>query len=668
MPRPKTYGKRSRNVYDLWAAPTAESTPKPITAHDGNAQRDDDVGDENEEPKPTETKDRSIKRKSRKGRKALEDKNANEVALTEGNVQHVDKPRRRHRVRHVVVEDEVDRELVSPGKLSADVEALQQALSKAALGGLPQGKGVLQGKQEALPCAKECHKQENSGSTDSVQAAAEFQTSPPQKGVSVHVQCSPVRPRLIQVEDGLQQTISASKSSLLPPTDSYSHHCSALLHQSQHPLSSFSDWSEELSKHFNITKIAEASFGEVYRLSLLTRLPDFSRSDESVFKVIALTPPPETLSTDKRKRNAELRRAEAMSKPADVANEVRLLQRMSFIPGFTNFRDIRILKGQPGEAFVTAFREFNRAQRKRGKEGSVFPDPAKKGSYGDGQLWAAIEMQDAGTDLERFIENGQCKSIFRVWDVFWQVVLSLAKGEEGAEFEHRDLHPGNICIRGRRILAEEDDFDDAEIDITKKANFTSLETTIIDYTLSRAWMASANGVDDIAFHDLAFEAAVFEGDSSLEYQYDIYRYMRSVLFFDDALGDFVSRKDEAAASGRSWRQFHPQTNLVWLHLMLHKMLEQIDWPSTEKPPPRRNKIKYVKWKRANDLEPVLQRVREFLDPAHIGKNPLQSASDLVHLAVGEEWLAIDDVVGEEVEGEEELAAALERMSMGESSV
>ncbi|KAK5698388.1 hypothetical protein LTR17_023723, partial [Elasticomyces elasticus] len=71
----------------------------------------------------------------------------------------------------------------------------------------------------------------------------------------------------------------------------YSRHCFELLQLSSHRLTPFSDWADLLSTHFSLTKIAEASFGEVYRLSLLEQLPGLSASDESVFKVIALQPP-----------------------------------------------------------------------------------------------------------------------------------------------------------------------------------------------------------------------------------------------------------------------------------------------------------------------------------------------------------------------------------------
>jgi len=456
-------------------------------------------------------------------------------------------------------------------------------------------------------------------------------------------------------------------------TDLYTTHTSTLLSLSQHPLIPFVTWSHELSEHFDLTKIAEASFGEVYRLSLISTadIPGFSRRDESVLKVIALTPPAAALPTNKKQRAAVLKQAEVMSKPADVASEVRVLQRMREVPGFTNFRDLRIVQGRPPPLFCEAFNAFNDAQKAKGKDLSHFPDPAKKASYGDDQLWAVIEMQDAGTDLERAFEHGQ-RSVWEVWDVFWQVVLSLAKGEEGAEFEHRDLHLGNICVRPRG-----DGFPSAgRMDIKKNLGFTDLETTIIDYTISRCRLNDSAATEqdaDIAFTDLSTDPCLFEGDSTEDYQYDIYRYMRGAVYSNDcfaaypphfaghAKGRHTKLSDDASSTAKSlpnntkaasscpWQLYHPETNLVWLHYILYSLLESMTWPSSLKAPAKKIDSKpnqaHAEWKRANDLEFVLLRVQELLCPeTGICKNEMRSASDLVALTLEESWLDVEDVI------------------------
>jgi serine/threonine-protein kinase haspin len=486
---------------------------------------------------------------------------------------------------------------------------------------------------------------------------------------------------------------------LQPPvqSDCYTEHCASLLELTAYPVSSFSEWANDLNEDFSLVKIAEASFGEVYRLSLQPEAAEdtdlaLSRNDESVLKVIALTQPAETLPKSKRDRERALKQAENMSKPNDVASELKLLQRLSDIPGFTNFRDLRVLRGRPPAPFATAFTAFNEAQRAAKKELSIFPDPAKKASYSKDQLWAVIEMQDAGTDLEKLVAQGISSNIWVVWDVFWQVVLALAKGEEEAEFEHRDLHLGNICVRTPEVV------DEAKIDISKSLGFTSFEATLIDYTVSRASMIPASMVseatetkdDSVAYIDLANDPHLFYGDSAEEYQYDIYRYMRGSIYYSSPYASFpndgtsaTSHESEAPQvegecededqepqlptapsaeematiereTGRSWRQFHPQTNLCWLHYVLFMMLEQMHWPSSMKAPSKKSKPEaHARWKRARELENALLRVQESLDPGWLGEEgSLIRSGEIVAWAVEEGWLRVEDVVGDNGDFEE----------------
>ena len=414
----------------------------------------------------------------------------------------------------------------------------------------------------------------------------------------------------------------------------FTKHAASLLSLSSQDLTSFSAWSDQLSSHFAVTKIAEASFGEVYRLSLLKAHSALGKTDESVLKIIALKPP---TSTKRKMSKAAKKRTEMMSDPEDVAAEVRLMQRMTCTPGFTNFREICVLQGRPGDAFAAAWSSWNDSQETKGKEVSVFPDPSKKASYSEDQLWAVIEMQDAGTDLE----NTKVANIWLAWDIFWGVVLALGKGEEAARFEHRDLHMGNICVSGLNNAAHCREADYVPTSSSKKLDFTGIETTLIDYTISRAEMGIVEDEEeDVAYLDLERDLALFEGDAEEEYQYEIYRYMRSAMYLGEPLGDLWERWDEAEESGRTWKGYHPQTNLVWLHFVLHKLAEQIEWPSSGK-----GIQDDVAARRAEELEAALLKVNRLLDPEEMPQSGLRCASDLVVLALDEGWLDKEDVQG-----------------------
>ncbi|KAK8176869.1 hypothetical protein IWX90DRAFT_375186, partial [Phyllosticta citrichinensis] len=424
----------------------------------------------------------------------------------------------------------------------------------------------------------------------------------------------------------------------------------------------FSTWAASLEPQFQIIKIAEASYGEVYRLALKEDFLGFTKSDESVLKMIALKPPP-TIDRPRGKRRTKEEkeldeRIENMSSVESVVGEVKLLKRMSEVPGFTNFRAIEVLQGAPSEPFIKAWRDWNDARPEENK--SIFDDPGVEGSYDATQLWAVIEMQDAGSDLEgRDMET--VGGVFGVWDIFWGVALALGKGEEEAHFEHRDLHMGNICIRpinsNKPIAAPS-----SAVQLARKLNFTGLETTLIDYTLSRAQMTSPlkfpePDLFDIAYEDLELQDYLFEADASEHYQYEIYRYMRGATFLDDPLADVDARENEAKAKGRTWAGFHPQTNLMWLHFVLHEMMDQIT--PTKKSKKSKSKGSRIRKKGASkadksfeellvekklELEKILEKLEDLLDPDYVATSGVWSAKDLIVLAMKEGWLDEQDII------------------------
>jgi serine/threonine-protein kinase haspin len=522
------------------------------------------------------------------------------------------------------------------------------------------------------------------------------------------------------------------------PEDRYTTYVSSLLSLSDGKgLISFDTWASALEPHFEVTKIAEASYSEVYRLTATSKTSGFT--NESVLKLIPLKTPPdaplacqlqERQTRDPAKQLMKEREAreeeDAWKSPADdVRSEVKLLQNLNHIPGFTQFRELTVLQGRPSASFNSAWKAWN-SIRPRGKK-SQFPDPGKKASYPDTQLWAVVEMQDAGTDCEKVMEVGGMSTIWEVWDVFWGVCLSVAKAEEACKFEHRDLHLENICIRSSRLRSGQDLTEPViQEPLRRKLGFTGLDTTVIDYTLSRAdilptCLASASmssspismpssrsasqpftppSKPEVAHLDLDKDMSLFAGDASEEYQYEIYRYMRGVVFHGDPLhpsrttipdhnADVVRsdtlrrsprktpqhiRFDSSDSSGPPpfslhkstpakapcrppmdpWRAFQPKTNLVWAHFILHQLLAHI-----RETDPRRlsdNQImQNVKAasedtakvaKKARGLYKVLDRVRRLLEPRALAcGGSLESVKELVVLAIEERWLRVGDVAG-----------------------
>lgn len=562
----------------------------------------------------------------------------------------------------------------------------------------------------------------------------EEQTMKPRKHVEEQTAPSkPVRGRKLKAVVIPQRTSSPKMAQLLTPDttpepeDPYTAYVSLLLSLSYSKnVITFADWSAALESYFEVTKIAEASFSEVYRLTALSTNP--GSADESVLKLVALrTPPDAPLRNDsqnresrnpdaQRKRNLEAREEEDhwKSHVDDVHSEVKLLQNLNHIPGFTNFRDVTVLQGRPSTMFNNAWKAWNKS-RPRGKK-SEFPDPSKKASYEDTQLWAVIEMQDAGTDCEKVMDAGGMTTVWEIWDVFWGVCLSIAKAEETCKFEHRDLHLENICIRSSRSQSENDLTKPVVMDpLRRKLGFTGLETTVIDYTLSRADIlpsspsrrSSSSPISssstfsksspqtppserEVAFLDLNKNMTIFNGDATEEYQYEIYRYMRGAVFYNDPLqsssispenldtprrsprktAQHIRFDDPETPTRRSprksmmncyrypppdiWRHFHPKTNLVWAHFVLYMLLEHLQGNEPAELSDKqimRNVDARVEEKgkvvtRARKLHKVLKKVAELLEPGVLGKEgSLGSVKELVVLAMEERWLRVEDVAG-----------------------
>ncbi|KAI9795872.1 MAG: hypothetical protein M1835_005068 [Candelina submexicana] len=407
----------------------------------------------------------------------------------------------------------------------------------------------------------------------------------------------------------------------------------------------FQPWANKASKRFTVTKIAEASYGEVYRLSSISSK---TKSSESVFKIIPLQPPP--LPCDLKPRGKKRNRA-FMSTISSVTSELSLLRRMSPIPGFTSFRGASVMRGPLPPSFTSAWRAYKQLQKEGLKKivdgGSMFPDPTRRGAYSPDQLWAVIEMQDAGTDLETRVleETGE------VWDVFWGVACALAKGEEGVRFEHRDLHLGNICVQSSKSMGihAKSRKDNPQV---RKLGASGLETTIIDYTLSRADLKEdstpsaldAKGAKEVGFYDLEHDPALFEGDAHVDYQYEIYRLMRNEIFGSSGCSEDTTKDENRVldTEDAGWHAHHPRTNVLWLHYILSSLLNRT-FPVSKAAVPDTG-TKCVLRERLDLLKRLLNPQTVCIDPAN-GRMEFKSTRAVVGYALEKGWLDAEDVVG-----------------------
>lgn len=240
----------------------------------------------------------------------------------------------------------------------------------------------------------------------------------------------------------------------------------------------FGSWAARGGNMLEVVKIAEGSYGEVYKMRIREEVckqemskPKLARLmayGEGVFKVVPL-------------RAAKGAGSRKFTSVDEIVSEVKMLKYLDPIPGFARFRDIHVVQGRFPESFQDAWDHYQKVK----PDDCLNPNPANKRAYLDTQMWAIIEMDDAGSELEKF----SWSSMFQIYDIFWGVAMALARAEEYALFEHRDLHLGNVCIRTTRPDGSMEPPTDIEVMSHSQSSgygLSTLETTIIDYSLSRA--------------------------------------------------------------------------------------------------------------------------------------------------------------------------------------
>lgn len=93
------------------------------------------------------------------------------------------------------------------------------------------------------------------------------------------------------------------------------------------------------------------------------------------------------------------------------------------------------------------------------------------------QFFIVFEFSNGGKDLESFEFN----SLSEAWSVLHQTALGLAVAENALEFEHRDLHWGNVLI-----CKTGDQFVESTLQGEKKlVPSQGVRVSLIDFTLSR---------------------------------------------------------------------------------------------------------------------------------------------------------------------------------------
>lgn len=328
-----------------------------------------------------------------------------------------------------------------------------------------------------------------------------------------------------------------------------------------------------------------------------------------------------------------------------VMREIKVMQTVDALHGFVRCRGIHIVSGVYPDVFLEAFDAFKGSHSSRS---AVNPNPLLTAA--PQQLYAILEMSDAGSPLGKL----RGASAFQAFDIFWKTAISLALAEKEVEFEHRDLHNGNICWKPLRKDGPSDVEEETIQEMTEKPEailgMSNLDVTIIDYTLSRVTIRSETGDDVVVFDPMEYWEQDFtgeEGGSEIDnHQWRTYAAVREWAKGKEAEAQALATPEDADHKGRDkYARFIPKSNVLWLRYVLADVLARGggggrggSLPGSSR---AAKKLQGEVWRTLEEASGYLNGTAAMLLP--------ESADDLVALAVERGWLASADVAAFEAQ-------------------
>ncbi|KAI1125021.1 hypothetical protein F5Y10DRAFT_18654 [Nemania abortiva] len=379
-------------------------------------------------------------------------------------------------------------------------------------------------------------------------------------------------------------------------------------------------WAEICPPGDSIVKIAEASYAEVYRVT--------NERGTSIIKVIRMSSPikPQTKTQQKSGLVDEEPHSES-----DLKGELQISEWVADIPGFVVYKERYIVQGKACRELLETHQAFQK-KLKRQDPGRLqfYPSPSR---YLDDTKFLVVELGDAGTALEDF----ELMTADQLWDIFFHVTIALARAEARIEFEHRDLHEGNLCIRkvGEPIPKD-------ERDRTGCFGFSGLEITILDYGLSRA---QGDYDSEPVAYDLERDLSIFTSEHAAQCR--VYRQMRSFMLRGDRVclppEDHKKPYADGIDGPITWAVHEPYTNVLWLAYLYEWMVDNFSGLKKE----------------LNSFKRATKELWSHLDPEADESVPgFESASDILRYAVEIGWIDEDQLMGGRDEVEKSILSIL----------
>ncbi|KYK60005.1 hypothetical protein DCS_01139 [Drechmeria coniospora] len=371
-------------------------------------------------------------------------------------------------------------------------------------------------------------------------------------------------------------------------------------------------WDDVCPPGDRIVKIAEASYAEVYRVT--------NERGTSIIKVIRLESP------IKPKTKAQIKSGLVDEEPhaEDGLNgELQISEWLADIPGFVVYKEKYVVQGKTSRQLLETHQAFQkRMKRQDPGRAQFYPSPSR---YLDETKFLVVELGDAGVALEDWPLTDETE----LWDIFLLEAVALARAEEMAMFEHRDLHEGNLCVK--RVGPRREAGWEADGGTAGFFGYSGLDITILDYGLSRAEDVSVDDATPVAL-DLERDLGLFT--STHASQCNVYRQMRSFLLRADRRCIPPEGHKTPYARGVdgpiSWDAYAPYTNVLWLAYLFAYLVDNFQG----------GRKQLARFRRKTS------EMWSYLDPEADDDVPcFGSAADVVCFAVESGWLRQEQLLG-----------------------
>ncbi|XP_040388702.1 serine/threonine-protein kinase haspin [Cygnus olor] len=282
-----------------------------------------------------------------------------------------------------------------------------------------------------------------------------------------------------------------------------------------------------LDKMKDCKKIGEGVFGEVFQID--------SKRGPVALKIIPIEGT-ERVNGESQKSFGEILPEIIISKELSLLSE----ESVNRTVGFVRLYSVHCVQGAYPKYLLEAWDKYDKVTGSENDRPDLF---------GKEQLFMVLEFEFGGSDLENM--RNSLSSVASAKSILHQVTASLAVAEQELHFEHRDLHWGNVLVKKTDVK---------ELNYVLNGMMCTIPTrgihvNIIDYTLSRL---EKDGLT--VFCDLSTDEELFQGTG--DYQFDIYRQMK-------------------AENSNSWTDYHPHSNVLWLHYLSDKLLKDMAYKKKE---------------------------------------------------------------------------------------